>query len=79
MSARTWAKTGPSEYTSNDGHRVYKYSARSGWDTCWGAQFRGSFGDVAGRTKQQAIEYVERHCPPVTDEQFTAALGPCGK
>jgi hypothetical protein len=62
---RTWKKTGPSEYTSNDGHKVYKYWARSGWATCWGAKPVDGFGDVAGRTKQQAIEYINLVRPAV--------------
>jgi len=79
---RMWKKTGPSEYTSNDGHRVYKYHSRSGWQTCWGAQPKGSFGDVAGKTKEQAISYIDHHFPAASfpsDDQLLAALGPCGK
>jgi hypothetical protein len=80
---RIWKKTGSSEYTSNDGHRVYKYESSSGWQTCWAAQPKGSFGDVAGKTKTQAIAYIDRHYPPApsfpSDDQFLAALGPCGR
>lgn len=60
---RIWTKTGPSEYTSNDGHRVYKYAASSGWQARWGAQPKGSFGDVVGKTKREAIEYINRIRP----------------
>ncbi len=61
---RTWVRVGPSEYISNDGHRVYRYAcARSGWQVTWGAHPKGSFGDVAGRTKQQAIAFIDRYYP----------------
>lgn len=60
---RTWKRTGPSEYTSNDGHRVYKYYARSGWDVVWGVQPKGSFGEPVGCSKKFAIEYLNRIRP----------------
>ena len=77
---RTWKKTGPSEYTSNDGHRVYKYHSRSGWDVVWGVQPKGSFGEPVGCSKKFAMEYLERIRPfAPSDDQFLSALGPCGR
>ena len=84
MTALTWTKTTKHfghEYVASNGARVYRLSSKA-FQTEWGVQLpQWDSGDGGFRSMTEAKAYAERHSEPreVSDDQFLAALGPCGK